>query len=547
MSFHVKDNFFAGPVSQVTAAWFNSVARFLNNLCGGLGIVVMRDTTPPQIALDVDKAKQALAVPSVCPNAVDQSGSTGDTAAQVAARAPKNTSEENDDGTAETTAQKTARIGTSSLVAREDHVHLIPTEFKKSKSFAANKGVTFKNSAGGSLMVRGGGTSSSGFFFAFLDGNTANRIFYLDAASVLTLGGGTVSDIRLPGTPTDTDSTTSNESKRIATLGWANGHFWRKVTNATGFLFNTNGTLSHVGYGGNGSATTVSRSDHTHSGYAPASHTHPPSGIVATAATGLRVLVVESAATSASLRALVLEDLKYTDSAHSGNCLIKVDDSGNVSHTGNSWYNTLEALVAGYNTTSEKLTSVNVDDGTNKSNYRSGSIELFHTTPFIDFHLGNSAADYTSRIIEYSDGLALICTGADAYAYLNKHPADTSEDTSQTTISARRIATVGFVNSKTKAVNPSSTTSIQPAIARVTSGTAPAADATTWTAGGQNGLAIRKLCRVVVHAPSSGNAAPVIYGFYRTETYDAMGRLYSVSGETRQVIDETVLLTWKGS
>ena len=31
-------------------------------------------------------------------------------------------------------------------------------------------------------------------------------------------------------------------------------------------------------------------------------------------------------------------------------------------------------------------------------------IELYHNTPFIDFHFGNSTTDYTSRIIESSSG-----------------------------------------------------------------------------------------------------------------------------------------------
>lgn len=33
-----------------------------------------------------------------------------------------------------------------------------------------------------------------------------------------------------------------------------------------------------------------------------------------------------------------------------------------------------------------------------------GGLELFHATPFIDFHFGNSSADYTSRIIEVASG-----------------------------------------------------------------------------------------------------------------------------------------------
>jgi len=131
MSFHARDNFKAGPISQVPVSWFNGVANFLNNLCGGLGIRVMRDATPPQIALDVDVAKKALAIPSVCPNDVCQADSTGDTTSEVAARAPKAVEQiamNANTGAAETEtdSQKIARIGTSGLVARADHKHRDP-------------------------------------------------------------------------------------------------------------------------------------------------------------------------------------------------------------------------------------------------------------------------------------------------------------------------------------------------------------------------------------------------------------------------------------
>ena len=42
---------------------------------------------------------------------------------------------------------------------------------------------------------------------------------------------------------------------------------------------------------------------------------------------------------------------------------------------------------------------------TGSSQYGPHSIELYHTTPFIDFHFNNSTADYTSRIIESTSGV----------------------------------------------------------------------------------------------------------------------------------------------
>ena len=130
MSFHVRDNFTAGPVSQVSAAWFNGVAKFLNNLSGGLGIRVLRDADPPQVALDVEAAKKALAVPSVCPNAVKQDSGAGDTTAEGAARAPAAVVQAYMDASGgaadETDAAKIVRIGTSKVAARADHVHRDP-------------------------------------------------------------------------------------------------------------------------------------------------------------------------------------------------------------------------------------------------------------------------------------------------------------------------------------------------------------------------------------------------------------------------------------
>ena len=131
MSFHVRDDFRAGvPASSVPASWFNSVGKFMNNLVGGLGIRILRDGNPPQVLLDADTAKKVLAIPSVCPNAVVQHDGTGDTEAQVAARAPKDVKQVEMDaqGSAvdETANAKIARIGTSSFVARADHTHRDP-------------------------------------------------------------------------------------------------------------------------------------------------------------------------------------------------------------------------------------------------------------------------------------------------------------------------------------------------------------------------------------------------------------------------------------
>lgn len=52
-------------------------------------------------------------------------------------------------------------------------------------------------------------------------------------------------------------------------------------------------------------------------------------------------------------------------------------------------------------TSSGVVTGVTVQCGNSSTN---GGLELYHATPFIDFHFGKSTADYTSRIIEYESG-----------------------------------------------------------------------------------------------------------------------------------------------
>lgn len=63
-----------------------------------------------------------------------------------------------------------------------------------------------------------------------------------------------------------------------------------------------------------------------------------------------------------------------------------------------------------------------------------------------------------------------------------------------------------------------------------------APDATSWTSGGVNGVAVWVQTREFYDHTAS---PPTLYGFKRLKTYTATGRLYSVSGETRYEVDET--------
>ena len=58
----------------------------------------------------------------------------------------------------------------------------------------------------------------------------------------------------------------------------------------------------------------------------------------------------------------------------------------------------------------------------------------------------------------------------------------------------------------------------------------------SWTAGGDHGLAVWCVSRVVYNEAGD----KILYEFFRLHTYDSNGRLYSVSAETRVEVDATV-------
>ena len=62
-----------------------------------------------------------------------------------------------------------------------------------------------------------------------------------------------------------------------------------------------------------------------------------------------------------------------------------------------------------------------------------------------------------------------------------------------------------------------------------------AAKTDSWTFDGVNGVKVTKQTRTYYDHTA---ATPVLYGYYRTETYDRNGKLHSVSAETRYVIDQ---------
>lgn len=75
--------------------------------------------------------------------------------------------------------------------------------------------------------------------------------------------------------------------------------------------------------------------------------------------------------------------------------------TGNVSVGGN-------LSVTGTSTFTGTLTASGESTFNNKVNFKGNGVELYHTSPYMDFHFNNSTADYTSRIIEESSGAITI-------------------------------------------------------------------------------------------------------------------------------------------
>ena len=94
--------------------------------------------------------------------------------------------------------------------------------------------------------------------------------------------------------------------------------------------------------------------------------------------------------------------LMFSDAANGGfNALRPLyinNASGNL-NIGNGALNVTHggSVTVGINLTVNNTLNV----GATNSN---GAIEIYHATPYIDFHFGRSAADYTTRIIEYASG-----------------------------------------------------------------------------------------------------------------------------------------------
>ena len=95
--------------------------------------------------------------------------------------------------------------------------------------------------------------------------------------------------------------------------------------------------------------------------------------------------------------------------------------------------------------------------------------------------------------------------------------------------------TVSWVDAGAK--NPSTTKTNLTTTANGGEGNA-AAQTNTWTFGGTNGVSVTLQTRTYYDHTAS---TPVLYGYYRTFTFDRNGKLYSISAETRYTIDPPVV------
>ena len=278
----------------------------------------------------------------------------------------------------------------------------------------------------------------------------------------------------LKRSPTATASDTT--SKAVATCGWAANLFSPKTHNHDG---------------------VYAKTDHTHSGYASTNHTHSEYATTSSVSSLAGEVDELAGVVDGILADYVAEDeLTTTLSAYSNTetiaanyatktALAEVDgdladladyvadmdaDLGDLTDWADAldadlydaqgakkWVDTSTTQTIGGSKTFtsgawfRNSANVGASDGA-RMNISSWSIEMYAPATstyggFIDFHNNGSNEDWTSRVIDDSNGL-LLCTkkkvrltsGSGYYAELDKVPADDSATTSG------RIATLGWVN-----------------------------------------------------------------------------------------------------
>ena len=124
------------------------------------------------------------------------------------------------------------------------------------------------------------------------------------------------------------------------------------------------------------------------------------------------------------------EPKHFTSGIYCGNGTLRTDGEFQVGEGGNCFKANSSAITCNRSL----IVNAGVDFGYGAT-IRNAGLELYFSTPFIDFHYNNSSSDYTSRIIEGSQGI--INVNGSAFNISNGNMANTSITTGTLNVSSR--------------------------------------------------------------------------------------------------------------
>ena len=264
--------------------------------------------------------------------------------------------------------------------------------------------------------------------------------------------------------------------------------------------------------------TTVAAQSHTHSGYAASNHTH--SNYIDLSSTQ----TITGAKRFDNQRLIVCAKNGDSD----GTTATMPFRNGSNTTTWGGLQASAAQFVAYFTNQSSINTRINIADDavTVTKNNQDGSVAL-SANGSISLTSRSNGASISFRYAGATADTAYISESSSGYLALKNHPVT---DTSASGYSALAIATVQTVTASDPG---SSVTSLAP--------TSDEANNSTWAAGGSNGLAVTKLMRTKY---VTSGTTPILYAYYRTYKYDNLGRLYSVSKETREIVANTAVISW---
>ena len=125
----------------------------------------------------------------------------------------------------------------------------------------------------------------------------------------------------------------------------------------------------------------------------------------------------------------------FTSGIYCGNGTLRTDGEFQVGDNGNCFKANGSNVTCGVGLNANKGLTVSGTTQLNNGLTIKNAVELYFTTPFIDFHYNNSSSDYTSRIIEGSQGI--INVNGSAFNISNGNMANTSITTGTLNVSSR--------------------------------------------------------------------------------------------------------------